>query len=669
EEEEDDSDDEYQRGKNIHDSLKKLDELITESSGAHMENINVAEVQEAFKDIEKSFKARPDLLNDLINTAVIPIMELLQSRNVEVVKCVARTITLLINDTKNGKKFLESLCLVQFVPALGEMVNSDNPDIANAASPFLTCLCDKRSTFAFSRKMFIASGGLNILASALKKKYAKENKPLIFCAVDCISMIFCSLSHNKQDLARLFTKAEILPALMARFCDTVNDDISDSTKAIEYGEKMAQIFLKVVEITDRVMKGKEMKHHGVLSTLLSTLPQLEKDLMTHGTRKHILIKILKGIVKLSRNAEGIQQLMDHRVIASVYPFLNSEDPDIQTCVIMVLFYMTLVPQQQAGTKSACEEAAVNGAIPRLKTFIQENHKAMYYLVLTICKFTKNATDFTLLELKKHDMAQFYLDMTKSKSVFTQMSGLTSLSEWMHYSSNVQLLEFVLCRSDNIIQLISVFGLPVEHRMRERLTRYYGHHQVGSIVDTAEILLDLKIVNRGKPEENKENEDDDSDSEASAKCLRTNRYAQYIPSLLIAFNEITRISKKIAKLLGGNNLFLATLGEWLLATTYSSLDMSQTKLLLLVIVDLFENLDGSIKKTFVQVMLPVIDTVFQTKMQKRSVINKMVETLTRLMWMDADDDTMAKLSDYTNSIIRRFQQEIAEREKERNSLKQ
>ncbi|ETO01679.1 hypothetical protein RFI_35761, partial [Reticulomyxa filosa] len=136
-------------------------------------------------------------------------------------------------------------------------------------------------------------------------------------------------------------------------------------------------------------------------------------------------------------------------------------------------------------------------------------------------------------------------------------------------------------------------------MRERLARYYEQHQVGSIVDTAEILLDLKNVNRGKPEENKENEDDDSDSEASAKRLRTNRYAQHIPSLLTAFNEITKISKKIAELLGGSNLFLATLGEWLRATTYSSLDMSQTKQLLSVVIDLFENLDGSIKKKFVQ----------------------------------------------------------------------
>ncbi|ETO08267.1 hypothetical protein RFI_29122 [Reticulomyxa filosa] len=402
--------------------------------------------------------------------------------------------------------------------------------------------------------------------------------------------------------------------------------------------------------------------------------------MLHETRKHILIKILKSIVELSRNVGGIQQLMDQRAIASVCPFLNSEDPDIQTCIIMILFYMTLVPQQQI----VCEQAAINGAIPRLKACIQDNHKAMYFLVLTICKFTKNATDSTLLELKKHAMAQFYLDMTKSKNVFTQMSGLTSLSEWMHYGSNVSsllfffflkeivpLLEFVLCQPDNITQLISVFGLPVKHGMRERLARYYKQHQVSSIVDTAEILLNLKNINQNKPKENKEHKNDDSDSgsETSATLLRTNPYAQYIPFLLTAFNEITKISQKIAQLLGESNLFLATLGEWLRATIYLSLDISQTKQLLSVVIDLFENLNGSIKKKFVQVILPVIDTVFQTNMQKKFAINKMVETLTKLMWMDADDNTMAKLSDYTKSVIRGFQQELAEREKERNSLKQ
>ncbi|ETO06226.1 hypothetical protein RFI_31173, partial [Reticulomyxa filosa] len=355
--EEDDGNDEYQDGKNIHDSLKKLDELITESSGAHMENINVAEVQEAFKDIEESFKARPDLvcffylfcfLNDIIKIAVIPIMELLQSRNVEVVKCVTRTITLLINDAKNGKKFLDSSCLVQFVPSLGEILNSDNSDIANAASPFLTRLCDKRNMSAFSRKMFIASGGLNILASALKKKYSRGNKPLIFCALDCISMIF-------------------------------------------FKEKMAQIFFKVAEIIDRVVKrtiSKEMKH-GVLPSYLLIASEF-----------YIII------VELSRNAEGIQQLMNHHVIASVCPFLNSEDTDIQICIVMVLFYMTLMHQQQSA-------------------FIRENRKAMYLLVLAICRFIKNAIDFTIFELKKHSISKFYLDMTKPKNVLTQMRELTT----------------------------------------------------------------------------------------------------------------------------------------------------------------------------------------------------------------------------------------------------
>ncbi|ETO05601.1 hypothetical protein RFI_31793, partial [Reticulomyxa filosa] len=185
-------------------------------------------------------------------------------------------------------------------------------------------------------------------------------------------------------------------------------------------------------VVKRTISGKEMKH-GVLpsyvliareflyhviffvTSLLSMLPQLEKDLMTHGARKHILIKILKGIVELSRNAEGIQQLMNHRVIASVCPFLNSEDPDIQTCIVMVL--------------SCCQ-----WRYSMLKAFIRENHKVMYLLVLIICKFTENANDYTIFEFKKHDMA-------KSKNVLTQMSGLTSLSEWMHYSSNVSHLLF------------------------------------------------------------------------------------------------------------------------------------------------------------------------------------------------------------------------------------
>jgi len=108
----------------------------------------------------------------------------------------------------------------------------------------------------------------------------------------------------------------------------------------------------------------------------------------------------------------VSQLIQNSTMASVIPFLNIDDETIQTPVIIILWNMTRVSNKNSA--KSCAEAAEHGAIPILNKLIeQQTHKAMYFLVPTICKFTSHAKDETLFELKKHNMAQFYLDMTKN----------------------------------------------------------------------------------------------------------------------------------------------------------------------------------------------------------------------------------------------------------------
>ena len=242
----------YRAGQIVNDTLKRLDEIIT-MSGQKLENINENDVIQACNDIQSAYNKNPTLLAEFLKRAVIPVMELLQCENVGVLKIVIQTIQLFMSDHKSGKKFLESLCLVQFVPTVGDLATHKNHEISSLATPLLLQLCDKNKASPFSRKMFIASGGLSILSKCLKKKYTRENKNLIFAAIDCIDMLFFSKLHNKRDLARLFTKAEIMPILMRRFMDTTND-LDDVDKAIDYGEKISNFFLRIVEYGDRVVK-------------------------------------------------------------------------------------------------------------------------------------------------------------------------------------------------------------------------------------------------------------------------------------------------------------------------------------------------------------------------------------------------------------------------------
>merc|ERR550539_345411 len=107
---------------------------------------------------------------------------------------------------------------------------------------------------------------------------------------------------------------------------------------------------------------------------------------------------------------------------------------------------------------ARREAAENGAIPVLK-WLLKNHTTLRkspFLVETICKFPNGAAKETLFEMKKHNMAQFYINMTKAELGDYKLDALTALARWIENPEYLQRLEFILCQPDNITQLIQVF---------------------------------------------------------------------------------------------------------------------------------------------------------------------------------------------------------------------
>merc|ERR1712176_620110 len=157
---------------------------------------------------------------------------------------------------------------------------------------------------------------------------------------------------------------------------------------------------------------KKHKESSILAQLLGLLPALEDDSKNGGKRKTILLRILKSFDQLTKDSNCIGPLIEAKTMSTVVPFLKSPDQDIQTCVVTILWNMTRVNNQHSS--QARREAAENGAIPVLKRLINNKaHKSMYFLVQTICKFPNDADKETLFEMKKHNMCQFYIDMTKS----------------------------------------------------------------------------------------------------------------------------------------------------------------------------------------------------------------------------------------------------------------
>ena len=490
----------------IHQILKRLDENIThlqhfeggrDSIDTQREQAMVGELEKLNQIFEKS----PQLIGQCIKTAIIPIMEMLTISS-EDVKCTAlKTMNIIISDPKEGQQHLQTLCLVQLIPAIGNMVRARSIKIKNAAAPFLTKFCEDSANSGskknknFVRQMFIACGGIGILVDCLRNKYCNDNKKIIFVAVDCIHSIFESKMHNRRDLGRLFKKAKLLKRLLKRLHDSFGD-VDDIKTAIAYGEKMAEIFFRIAELTDRVVKtnisgtstsainhtgmmagglfskfmnipnilpnvnmginginglptishlgnnigstqilnqpsfqnnrsseklngisggdGPNHKHKdsSILAQLLGLLPALEDDANHGGKRKSILLQILKSFNELSKDSNCIGPLIEAKTMSTVVPFLKSPDQNIQHCVVMILWNMTRVNNQHS--TQARREAAENGAIPLLKQLIlNKQHKSMYFLVQTICKFPNDASKETLFEMKKHNMCQFYIDMTKS----------------------------------------------------------------------------------------------------------------------------------------------------------------------------------------------------------------------------------------------------------------
>merc|ERR1719295_36167 len=120
---------------------------------------------------------------------------------------------------------------------------------------------------------------------------------------------------------------------------------------------------------------------------------------------------------------------------------------------------------------ARREAAENGAIPVLKRLLKYHTKLnkSVFLVETICKFPNGADAATLFEMKKHNMAQFYIDMTKNDAQLHGLSldALTALARWIENPEYVQRLEFILCQPDNITQLIKLFKSPSSNSKNNR----------------------------------------------------------------------------------------------------------------------------------------------------------------------------------------------------------
>jgi len=297
-----------------------------------------------------------------------------------------------------------------------------------------------------------------------------------------------------------------------------------------------------------------------LAQLLGLLPALDNDAHPEGKRRLILLRILRSFGELSKDSNCIGPLIEAKTMSTVIPFLKSPDEDIQAIVVMILWNMTRVNNQLS--VKARREAAENGAIPVLKRLLKSHStlRKSVFLVETICKFPNMAAAETLFEMKKHNMAQFYLDMTKNAQLHgLSLDALTALARWLENPEYVQRLEFVLCQPDNITQLIQLFKSPI----RKQKVRRKNQRGAGK--------------------------------------------SKNISSILDAFKRLVT-SQRISSALGDSNVFLQALGAWF---QNDYLPQEIVNDLLRMLSQMLERLtdNPASKRKCAKTILPIIDKVF------------------------------------------------------------
>lgn len=388
------------------------------------------------------FEENTEVLRSAVTSrGVIPIMEMLEFGDNTVLLAVLRLVNLIVAD---NQKFQQNMSLVGLIPALIKFSGrSYDYKIRLEAAHFIRVFC---YTSDFTRKMFVACGGIPALVVFLKEDY-KESKELVLNAIDCMRHIFDITTSPRNDFCRLFCKFGVLLPLTQTFLavhiDALNrshgiipppqiehrgsvvsrigDDISDrlipsSASAAfhdadpeEYVNRIATI-LEWFANGDSVVNAQfiNVEVQRILVRMLYTLPQTA------------LLPILKSLRAVSMNPYALDSLAEAGAIPALIPFLSSKLMENQAQVLQTMYYLCYFNVQRV------EEAARYGIIPHLQRIITTKlpfNQFAYSVLFSVC----NASSYTRDELRKHDGIQFLLDILSDPC--WRGNSLESLAIW------------------------------------------------------------------------------------------------------------------------------------------------------------------------------------------------------------------------------------------------
>ena len=367
---------------------------------------------------------------------VIPVMELLEVPNDSIIHSLLHLVMEVIGDVcdssnANGQKFQQSMALVGLIPAIVKYASPEfAPRIRSVAIKLMRSFCYASD---FTRRMYIACGGLPVLVTCLQMRYT-DNRVLIFDAIDCIRHVFDVSTNPKNDFCRLFCKYGLLYPL-ARVLSSLNSDREVSEpSASDYTKKVADI-VHLFSQGDAVVKA-ALAEEQVQREIMRTLPGLSPDNM---------ILILKSVRNISMDPSTLDSMEKAGAINVLIPLMDAQFPEyIQNQVLLSMYYLTTIKASRQ------EQAAGAGIIPHLQRFIRNNHPLKQFALPLIFQLAKTSKR-TRTELRKHDGVTFFLNLLEE--TYWKSYSLEALSSWLGDSEDAKRVEFITI--NHIGKLVSV----------------------------------------------------------------------------------------------------------------------------------------------------------------------------------------------------------------------
>jgi hypothetical protein len=186
-------------------------------------------------------------------------------------------------------------------------------DIRLEAANFVSLFC---SVSDFSRKMFVACGGLPVLVGFMDVDYnAEGGKKLVHIGVDCILKVFQITTNPKNDFCRLFCKFGLLAPLAEQLVDmcSVEDGKEQDPFAADYSARIGELVYLFSHQGDVVVK-RNLAKPIVMEAVLKVLPQAGEAL------KLLLVKSIRNVAMESRTRDLLQL---SGVLPCLIPFLDN----------------------------------------------------------------------------------------------------------------------------------------------------------------------------------------------------------------------------------------------------------------------------------------------------------------------------------------------------------